>query len=187
MFTLEQPSMALNDKRISWSKIQMWNTWDVEVTDTRDHVIDWVASVARSSPTGRLKNVVINSHGLPAYVQIGQGFDRSQTNMFSQWSGLVEKVWFIACLVARIPPPDMASDLHLKYPTLATGDGNLFCSAIAKAAHCYVVAPTEEQRNRGGYGAGQMPTFEGLVLSYGPMGDVTWSHRYGSDWKSNRE
>jgi hypothetical protein len=32
-----------------------------------------------------------------------------------------------------------------------------------------------------------MPTFEGLLLSYGPRGDVTWSHRYSSDWRDNQE
>ncbi len=54
-------------------------------------------------------------------------------------------------------------------------------------ARCYVYASTEEQRNRGGYSIGQMPTFEGLCLSYSPNGQVSWSHRYSSNWEDNRE
>jgi len=34
---------------------------------------------------------------------------------------------------------------------------------------------------------GKIDSFEGLVLSYCPNGDVTWSHRYPSSWKANRE
>jgi len=187
MFTLEQPSMALNDERIAHSQILMWNTWGVRQVDSREHIIEWVAAVALSAPNRRLKNVVLNCHGLPGFVQMGQGFDRTHTGMFTAWSGLVEKIWFIACLVARIPTPQMQQQLNATYPNFLTGDGNIFCSEIARYARCYVVAPTEEQRNRGGYERGQMPTFEGLLLSYGPAGDVTWSHRYSSDWAANRE
>jgi hypothetical protein len=34
----------------------------------------------------------------------------------------------------------------------------------------------------GGYTIGQMPAYEGLLLSYGPAGNVTWSHRYPTPW-----
>jgi hypothetical protein len=61
----------------------------------------------------------------------------------------------------------------------------MFCSEIAKAAQCYVVASTELQvigSNRTlPYGC--LDTYEGLVLSYGPDGSVTWSHRYPSTYK----
>jgi hypothetical protein len=187
MFTLQQPSMALNDVEIAHSKILMWNTWEINQTYSRDHIIGWVAQVARNAPNGKLKNVVINCHGLPAFVGLGPGFDRTHTPMFSAWAGLVEKIWFIACLVGRIPTPAMQAELNTNYPGLLTGDGNIFCSEIARYARCYVVTPTELQRNRGGYSIGQMPTFEGLLLSYGPEGGVTWSQRYSSEWSSNSE
>lgn len=176
MFTIEQPSMALNDRvGVPHSRINMWNTWDVPQNDTREHIISWVATVARGATGGKLKHLVINCHGNAGFVGIGQGFSRSHTGLFTAWAGLVEKIWFVACLVARIQTAGGSSD------------GNIFCSDIAKNANCYVVAPTEEQRNRGGYTLGQMPTYEGLVLSYGPQGNVTWSHRYSSEWSSNRE
>jgi hypothetical protein len=188
MFTLEQPSMALNDTvGVPHSQIRMWNTWSVPQSDSRQHIIGWVKEVARGAPGGKLKNVVINCHGLPGSVLIGEGFSRSHTALFRDWAGFVDKIWFVACLVARIPTPAMQADLDARYHAYNPSDGNIFCSEIARHAQAYVVAPTEEQRNRGGYGIGQMPTFEGLLLSYGPRGDVTWSHRYSSDWRDNQE
>jgi hypothetical protein len=188
MFTLEQPSMSINSTDISWSVIRMWNTWkDLDANVSRDHIVNWTATVARGAPGGKLHNVVINCHGLPGWVGIGQGFNRNHLGLFTAWAGLVEKIWFVACLVARIPTTAMQRDLDTNYSGLGASDGNIFCSQLAKNANCYVVAPTEEQRNRGGYSTGRMPTYEGLLLSYGPGGGVTWSHRYASDWAANRE
>lgn len=177
MITLEQPSMGLNDPRHHLN-VQMWNTWYVTQTENRQHMINWVASVARGAPGGKLKNVVFSCHGSPSFVQLGEGFDRRHAALFRAWSGLVEKIWFRACQVALIQTPGSP----------ATGDGNLFCSDVAKAANCYVVASTETQWTPPQtLPYGKLDTFEGLVLSYGPGGDVTWSNRYGSNWESNRE
>jgi len=187
MFTLEQPSMALNSTEISWSKILMWNTWEVDRAQTREHIVEWVATVASGATGGKLKNVVINCHGLPGWVGIGQGFNTTHLGLFRQWAGKVDKIWFVACLVARIPDTQMQARLAANYPGFGAGDGNVFCSTLAQNANCHVYAPTEEQRNRGGYTLGQMPTFEGLCLSYSPNGQITWSHRYSSNWADNRE
>ncbi len=187
MFTLEQPSMALNSTEISWSKILMWNTWEVDRAQSREHIVEWVATVANGAPGGKLKNVVINCHGLPGWVGIGQGFNLHHLGLFQQWAGKVGKIWFVACLVARIPDSQMLASLTATYPGFGAGDGNVFCSNLAQNARCYVYASTEEQRNRGGYTIGQMPTFEGLCLSYSPNGQVSWSHRYSSNWDDNRE
>ena len=174
MVTIDAPHMGLNDQRAP-ANVQMWNTWSVNSTDSRGHIIDWVAEVARRHPSGKLKSVVFCCHGNSAFVQMGEGFTRQHTSMFSAWAGLVDKIWFRACLVARIVTPGS--------PT--TGDGNLFCSEIAKAAQCYVVASTELQAAASGrlLPYGQLDTFEGLLLSYGPQGGVTWSQRYNSTYQ----
>ena len=174
MITLESPHMGLNDARAP-ATVQMWNTWKVSAAESRQHIIGWVASVARGAPDGKLKNVVFSCHGNASYLQMGEGFDRRHTVLFQQWAGLVEKIWFRACLVANIQTPGGP----------AIGDGNLFCSEVAKAADCYVVASTELQVEYSGriLPYGQLDTFEGLVLSYGPAGGVTWSHRYPSTHK----
>ena len=173
MITLEAPHMGLNDARAP-VRVQMWNTWDVPAATKREHILDWVAQVASTAPGGKLRNVVLNGHGNSSYVQLGEGFDRRHTHLFTRWRGKVEKIWFRACSVGLIASPGGTP----------YGDGNLFCSEIAKAAQCYVVAPTEYQAEYGGrlLPFGQLDTYEGLLLSYGPAGNVTWSHRYRSTW-----
>jgi len=172
MITLESPHMGLNDPRAP-ATVRMWNTWSIRKTETRNHIINWVAAVARGAPGGKLKNVVFSCHGNAGFLQMGEGFDRAHTAVFRGWRGLVDKIWFRACLVARIRTPG------------AAGDGNLFCSEVASAAQCYVVASTELQTEVSGrvLPYGQLDTFEGLVLSYGPGGNVTWSHRYPSTYQ----
>ena len=187
MITLSQPSMALNSTDIHWSEILMWNTWKVDGKQTRQHIVEWVATVARGARGGKLTNLVINCHGLPGYVGIGQGFNKDHLGMFSAWSGLVQNIWFVACLVARIPDAAYAQQLAASYSTYGTSDGNIFCSRLAQTSGAYVVAGTEEQRNLGGYSVGQLPAYEGLVLCYNPQGGVSWSSRYPSNWDANRE
>lgn len=174
MISLESPHMGLNDSRAP-VMVQMWNTWNVGLTETPDHMTAWVAEVARGAPGGKLKHVVLSCHGNASYLQMGQGIDRSHTGLFARWAGKVEKIWFRACLVGFIRNPGAP----------VTGDGNLFCSEIAKSAQCYVVVSTELQTEATGrvLPYGQLDTFEGLVLSYGPGGDVTWSQRYPSAYQ----
>jgi hypothetical protein len=107
--------------------------------------------------------------------------------MFSAWAGKVQNIWFVACLVARIPTAEYQAQLNTTYPGFGTSDGNIFCSRLAVTSQAYVVAPTEEQRNRGGYTLGQLPAYEGLVLCYDLQGGVSWSQRYPSDWQANQE
>lgn len=185
MIQLDQPSMALNSPQISWSKILMWNTWEVAENTRVEHIVGWVAAVARAAPGGKLKNVVINCHGLPGWVGIGQGFNYTHLGMFRAWNGLVESILFVACLVARIPTAEYQAELDTSYPGWGTGDGNIFCSDLAKNTGAYVLASTEEQRNKGGYSIGQVPSFEGLVMCYNPRGGVEYSYRNPSDWWLN--
>jgi hypothetical protein len=162
--------MGVNDPRAP-AKVRMWNTWDIKKTDKRQKIINWVAAVARSAPGGKLKNVVFSCHGNAAFLEMGEGFHRAHTGMFRAWSGLVDKVWFRACAVARIKT--------------GGSNGNIFCSEIARAAKCYVVASTENQVDVDGrvLPYGQLDTFEGLVLSYGPDGKPSWSKRYTSTYQ----
>ena len=195
MIHLDGPHMGLNDSR-STNKVQMWNTWAVLQNEAVDHMIGWVAEVAKKAPGGKLKNMVFRCHGAPAFLLCGAGIRRSDTSKFSAWRGLIEKIWFSACQVAYITPPASAgvcappSSGTCPLPTgsgPASGDGNMFCSEIAQAAQCYVVASTELQVigvNRVlPYGC--LDTYEGLVLSYSPDGSVSWSHRYPSTYQQS--
>jgi hypothetical protein len=169
MFTLERPNMAVNDPRVSAGtdvrRFRMWNTWDIRATETRIHIVQWVARVARSARGGKLKNLVLNCHGNSGSLQLGQGFDGSNTGLFSQWLGLVEKVWLPDCLVAQ----GVA--------------GDAFCAEMARQAGCYLVAPTEVQCDYfQDVPHDQMTSFEGLVLCYDPTGSIVWQGRNPSTW-----
>jgi hypothetical protein len=182
MYRLERPSMALNDPRVagggSVRRYQMWNTWDIQQNESRQHIINWVAQVARGAPGGKLKNLVLSCHGLPGYLQLGEGFNVTHLALFAGWHGLVEKIWLPNCLVARIPDAAMQAQMNRDYPGWGVSDGNVFCSSLAKQVQCYVVAATETQLERPVIVPMDMMTsFEGLVLSYGPGGNVTWSSR----------
>jgi hypothetical protein len=187
MYRLERPNMAVNDRRVagsgSFRRFQMWNTWDIDATETREHIVEWVATVAGRATGGKLKNLVLSGHGLPANLQLGQGFDSSHIPLFAAWAGLIEKIWLPNCLIARIPDAAMQAQLNRDYPGTSTGDGNVFCSELAKTVRCYVVAATENQCDRPtDVPPDMMTSFEGLVLSYGPGGDITWSSRNPSMW-----
>ncbi|MEI7895840.1 MAG: hypothetical protein WCJ26_02295 [bacterium] len=176
MITLDSPHMGVNDSRAP-ATVRMWNTWNINSDETPDHLTRWIAAVADSAPGGKIKDLVFSCHGNASYLQMGQGIDLRHAPLFGRLAGKVDKIWFRACLVAAIQTPGS--------PT--TGDGNLFCAAIARAAQCYVVASTELQvavTNRV-LPYGKLDSFEGLVLSYGPEGRVTWSSRYPSTFQRN--
>jgi hypothetical protein len=144
MIHLDGPHMGLNDSR-STNKVQMWNTWGVLQNETVDHMIGWVAEVAKKASGGKLKNMVFRCHGAPAFLLCGAGIRRSDASKFTAWRGLIDKIWFSACQVAYITPPASAgvcappSSGTCPLPTgsgPASGDGNMFCSEIAQAAQC---------------------------------------------------
>jgi hypothetical protein len=187
MYTLQRPNMAVNDPRVSSGgsvrRYQMWNTWNIKETETRRHIVDWVAAVARGAPGSRLKHLVLSCHGLPGYLQLGEGFNSDHIALFAVWRGLIEKIWLPNCLVARIPGAKMQTQLNHDYPGWGTSDGNVFCSKLAKQVQCYIVAATEKQcESVRTLPSDKMTSFEGLVLSYGPDGSVTWSGRNPSMW-----
>jgi hypothetical protein len=178
MFLLERPSMAVNDrkatdKRKRSRRFQLLHTWDIEPTESRTNIISTVAAVARSAPGGKLKHLVLNSHASPGFLNLGEGFGTEDIPAFGRWRGLIEKIWLPNCRVAAIP--DTAEQAK------GTRNGHAFCSGLAGQVQCYVVASTERQIDPAVDVPRDMITsFEGLVLSYGPGGNVTWERRYPS-------
>lgn len=167
--------MALNDSRVP-GRYLMWNTWDVKRDVRRRNVISWMAAVARGSKPGKLDNIVISCHGNSGSMKLGKNrfYKISHARMFSGLKGLVERIWLISCEVALIEKG--------KY-----NDGNIFVSEMAKAAGCYIMASTAVQKNcPWTYPYGQIDSFEGTVLEYGPKGNVVGAKTYGS-WITNRE
>lgn len=168
MFVLEQPSMALNDTRV-YGKYTMQINRAVTPDEGISSIIGAVVTAAKGTPEGKLKNLIINCHGLPGELQLGAGVTTDLTDRFKLLAPddnpLVGTIYLQACLVARIDGAGSPSD------------GNLFCSAIAKNAKCTVVASTAKQYFGGGDPPyGQMDRYEGTVLVYGPKGNVLSSY-----------
>jgi hypothetical protein len=169
MFALEQPSMALNDTRVN-NTVQMAINRLVQPIEGVSSILGAVVAAAKAQPGGKLKNLVINCHGLPGQLQLGVGIDRSLTNRFGMLvvddKPIVEVIYLRSCLVARIDGPG------------STTDGNLFCCEIAKSARATVVASTALQQTRYKKSLGMsipygmLDKFEGTTLVYGPGGNV---------------
>lgn len=176
-----QPSMALNSEDVPGARYRMWNTYNVPATHDPDHILGWCATVASSAPGGFLRMLVINCHGFYGSsgcgggstggfgLSLGTGIRRADTNKFSVLRGKVANIWITACGTARITIPG----------TSGNGDGNLFCSEIARAANCYVVAGTTHQVGDTFLSKNRVDDFEGLILRYNPSGAVDWSQDYG--------
>jgi hypothetical protein len=130
MITLEQPSMALNAEGVPGPDYHMWNTWRVPATDSPSHILGWSATVAKGAPGGKLHNLVINCHGRAAHLGLGTGIGWPEVPLFSLLSGFVDDIYFVACRVVSFT---------------GTGDGNLFCGAVAKAAQANVYASDHTQ------------------------------------------
>jgi hypothetical protein len=178
MITLEQPSLALNAATGHHVFANMWNTGAVQSSKTPAEIAQWILTVASSAPGGKLKNVVFCCHGSPGSVGLGTGINTRNLSAFSTLappSGpVVEKFWFRCCNPAHTTP------------TTPSTDGHRFVSSFARTTKAYVVASTETQWSSARtLPFGQLDGFEGLVLSYGPSGNITWQHRYRSGWSNS--
>jgi hypothetical protein len=167
MITISPPHAALNDPRAP-ARAHMRYTYYVGRTESRQDIIDRIVHAASLTPHDRLNNVVISCHGNASYLQLGQGFTPGNASVFSAWRGKVRKIWLRACRVAR-----------------SNASGHSLPAAIARAARCHVVASTELQAEFAGrvLPYGQLDTFEGLVLDFGPSGRITWQRRYPSTYQ----
>jgi hypothetical protein len=176
MIKMRQPHMALNAEDVPGCKYKMWNTWDVAKTETPQHIMDWTANVAGGTSIGYLRSLIINCHGYYGTgsdgkevggfgLSLGTGILRVDTPKFAALAPTVSSIWITACGTARISgSPD--------------GDGNAFCSEIARAANAYVIAATTHQVGDLWLPYGYIDDFEGLVVRYNPKGEIDWSHNY---------
>lgn len=170
MINLSPPHAVLNDPRAPVF-VQMRTTFVVSRTGSREYILDLIANAAESARGGRLQNVVINCHGNPGHLELGQGFHSHHAGLFRRWRGKVSKVWLRACRVAQ-----------------RDAFGYSLVRGIARAAECHVVASTELQTEVGGRRLpyGQLDTFEGLVMCFGPSGQVSWQRRNRSTYVDHR-
>ncbi|HYE72168.1 MAG TPA: hypothetical protein VEF04_02515 [Blastocatellia bacterium] len=159
------PHMVLNSHNVPEPEYKMWNTWKVAASESPDHMMDWIATVAKAAPGGKLATLVFNTHGCGAFLGVGTGISTVDIPKFGKLKGLVDRIWLVACTVARIT---------------SVGDGNLFLSGIAKESGALVTGSTASQKTYRLFYIpyGKIDEWEGTVLTYGPKGDVVDVRHY---------
>jgi uncharacterized protein DUF4347 len=165
MVYLNSPHAALNDSRTN-IMLSMDYTIKVARGDTPDDIIDRFLDTTRRERL--VADLVFNCHGRGGRLQMGTGITIAEVRAFRALRDKVQKIWFYACSPAR----GVA--------------GHQFCSAVARNARAYVVASTEPQVETVAQVSsglnGCLDTFEGLVLIYGPDGNIVRRRRFRSTW-----
>jgi hypothetical protein len=169
---IRQPAIAINDRRDN-CLANMSINYLVERHFSRETIVEDVVRLARSTRTGRVIDMVICCHGNPGVLYLGEGFNTSQTTLFARWRGLVDRIYIRACNLAEIRQTGQNQ-----------GDGNRFCISMARSVACTIIASTELQLTRtstyaGGLPYGLLDNYEGLVMWYGPQGQVLPQSRRG--------
>jgi hypothetical protein len=174
---IQEPALALNDIRVA-GHIKMSRNIRIRPDDARTSILDAVATVAVGAPGGRLKSLVLNSHGVPGYLIMGEGFWEPHTDLFQRLVGVVDTIWITACRIASRCGLDPGYGLP---DTLKgqVGDGFEFCRDIAVNGRCNVVASMIDQDvPNHKIPPGYIDSYEGTVLCFRPEGSIAWSKRY---------
>jgi hypothetical protein len=179
MIKIDGPALALNDVQVG-GHFHLTRNIKVHRDDSRENLVGCVAAIAAGTPGGRLKNLVLNSHGVAGYLIMGEGFWAPHTKLFERWAGLIDNIWITACAIAsRCAATEYEWPEWLK-KIGEPGDGYAFCREIAIRAHANVVASAANQEtpNHNRIPEGYIDAFEGMVLCFRPTGDIAWSHKY---------
>src|SRR5579872_4623949 len=99
MVKIDEPALALNDSRVG-GPIHMSRTIRVRRDDSRENILGAAATVASSTPNGLLQSLVLNCHGAPGLLIMGEGFWRPHTSLFERLAGRVNNIWITACSIA---------------------------------------------------------------------------------------
>ena len=161
MITLSQPALALHSYDVPGYLYQMSTTWKMPAGASGGDVASWIGSAVGQSPEQQLHNVVINCHGGPGKLYVG-GLAASpiaNASAFGQLHNLdIGTIWLVGCLVA-------------------TGsNGFAFCTQLAVAAGCDVVAANDTQFVEDRFLAGRcgvfgaIDDFEGAAYRFSPSG-----------------
>ncbi len=163
MIKLSQPSLALHSYNVPGYEFKMWQSWKMPKTATVPDVISWINWGIDHSPDLSLHNVVINCHGGPGRLRIGENcrLTVNETGLFTplRSKGAIGTIWLVACEVAK-------------------DEGKYFCSQLAIAAGCDVIAGDKNQHVDIGFYFRFCPSnaiddFEGNAFRFSPAGGYT--------------
>jgi len=175
IIAIPKPSMALNTWNMTglgFPQYKMYNTWYLDENETVEHIAGWVAKVASGAPGGRLKCVVLNSHGSQGRASLSKraSLDSSTAKSFAPLKGLVSHFIITACDVIGIPPGQTDGFWN--------DSGVKLVYALAQATGARVYASNEDQSEDITYvlfgGQGDIDDFEGSILMMPPSGLGAW-------------
>lgn len=174
-----QPAVALNSfthgkrenailkkNRAKWNvparRYNMGQGFTFDVSENQDIlcVLNQVATIAQCN---KLESLVINCHGSTGFLLIGDKvIDFRNVGVFSILTGLVNKIYIVACKVAN------------------DFDGKKFCSSIAANSGATVYASESSQVGvskifSSWLPVGKIDDFEGMVLEFNPNGTYSIS------------
>ncbi|MEZ5426207.1 MAG: hypothetical protein R2747_08085 [Pyrinomonadaceae bacterium] len=168
MIAVPYPHMVLNAHNNPGVDFKMWNSWKVPESTSVSSMVSWIAKVARGAPGGCLSTLIFNSHGQPGQINIGYCISLSKVGLFNilRDENLVERIWIVACNVARIDKAGTKSD------------GNYFCYRLAQESGAFVRAGNGRQ-----WGFPDLPFIDevpygyiddwnGTVYSWNPRGEL---------------
>jgi hypothetical protein len=170
---MKQPSLAIHSHDVPGYKYQMRWTRYLAPKATAHDVVSAIRADAYHPPQLGLENVIINSHGGPGVLAVGGNgasdpqIDSSNVGVFARLHDTddVGTIWLVGCEVA------------------AGTAGKNFCSALARASGCEVVAGDVDQYVNFGYylrayvcrcAWGGIDDFEGTAYRFYPDGGYTW-------------
>lgn len=156
MIRLEKYSLALNAVKVPGPDYRMDETVKMTATTTVYDVINYILSAVSNTSELKLENVVINCHGSPGVIYLGEKtYIRLQdVGLFNMVKGYIGTLWITGCQV---------------------GSGQNFCSRLAVTTNCNVVAADVLQYINPGYYLRLFPQncideFEGTAYQWDAAG-----------------
>jgi hypothetical protein len=178
MIQLQTPALALNDVRCP-GPVFMDRSLKIQKDDSRQNIVSAVANFAANAPGGKLKSLVLNCHGAPGYLIMGQGFSHADVQVFQQWRGRVDTIWITACQVASRVYAQPQIKKFKGFPPCEVSDGFLFCRQMAMNAQANVVASLDFQEAPNSTAPkGYVDSYEGTHFCWKPDGNVAWARRF---------
>lgn len=191
---MAQPSLLLNSyafQDLGTCGMHMQFTRNCPRNATANDLVSWIIEAWRQTPDKHLHNVVLNFHGKPGQVYVGEsrpesGFGSSSfvatqynlltvngAGVFSRLYNMsIGTIWFHSCAIA------------------GSIEGKWLCQRIAREAGCNVVAAEEDQEEYWGplgyllLKDGTIDDFEGPVYIWTPDGDSRRFNPNGGHWNS---
>lgn len=177
MIKMEQQSLALNATKIPGPDYRMDQTIKMPKNTIPTDVVNFIQAALNNISDPTLKNIVINSHGSPGIIYLGEqetvdskGQTKTVTTfigiqhlgLFAQFKNKIGTIWLTGCQTAGS----------------ATGSSEVFCKTLATTIGCNVVAANVLQYINPGYYLRLFPKncideFEGTAYKWDANGNKT--------------